>query len=66
MCPDKKLKWFKDRGQNARQIKDIKKRVVDRWNETYRGEVAPASAPCATRAGLRSKVNEYYSSLMSN
>jgi hypothetical protein len=24
MCPDKKLKWFKDHGHSAAQIRDIK------------------------------------------
>jgi hypothetical protein len=38
MCPDKKLKWFKDHGRTAAQIRDIKKLVVTRWNETYKGD----------------------------
>jgi hypothetical protein len=49
MCPDKKLKWFKDHGQTAAQIQDIKKMVIERWDETYKGEdseaLPPAPAP---------------------
>ena len=36
MCPDRKLKWFKDHGYSAAQIRDIKKTVVTQWNETYK------------------------------
>ncbi|KAF8218824.1 hypothetical protein L208DRAFT_1066469, partial [Tricholoma matsutake] len=51
MCPDKKLKWFKDHGQTAAQIQDIKKMVIEHWDETYKGEnleelpPAPAHQP---------------------
>jgi len=49
MCPDKKLKWFKDHGHTAAQIRDIKKMVIERWDETYKGEnsegLPPAPAP---------------------
>ena len=45
MCPDKKLKWFKDHGHSAAQIRDIKKLVVTRWNETYKGDEEPPPAP---------------------
>jgi hypothetical protein len=37
MCPDRKLKWFKDHGRTAVQIKEIKKVVIKRWEESYRG-----------------------------
>ena len=46
MCPDKKLKWFKDHGRAPAQTRDIKKLVVTRWNKTYKGEKEPA--PVAT------------------
>lgn len=36
MCPDKKLKWFKDHGRTAAQIKEIKKTVIKRWDESYK------------------------------
>ncbi|KAF8494903.1 hypothetical protein F5888DRAFT_1795030 [Russula emetica] len=43
MCPNRKLKSFKDHGQTAAQIKKIKKMVVKRWEESYyegaKGEV---------------------------
>ncbi|KAF8495270.1 hypothetical protein F5888DRAFT_1794991 [Russula emetica] len=35
MCPNRKLKWFKDHGRTAAQIKEIKKMVVKRWEESY-------------------------------
>jgi hypothetical protein len=35
MCPDRKLKWFKDHGGTAAQIRDIKKLVVNRFKESY-------------------------------
>ena len=38
MCPDKKLKWFKDHGHTMAQIQDIKKLVLTHWTETYRGD----------------------------
>ncbi|KAI0246221.1 hypothetical protein BJV78DRAFT_1277267 [Lactifluus subvellereus] len=37
MCPDHKLKWFKDHRQTAAQIKEIKKLVIKCWEESYRG-----------------------------
>ena len=35
MCPDQKLKWFKDHGRTSAQIRDIKKLVVTRFRESY-------------------------------
>ncbi|TFK36770.1 hypothetical protein BDQ12DRAFT_699551 [Crucibulum laeve] len=35
MCPDHKLKWFKDHGRTSRQIKDIEKMVVSKWKNNY-------------------------------
>jgi len=37
MCPDRKLKWFKDHGRTTAQIKEIKKMVIRRWEESYCG-----------------------------
>lgn len=37
MCPDRKLKWFKDHGRTAAQIREIKKLVIRRWEESYQG-----------------------------
>lgn len=54
MCPDKKLKWFKDHGRSAAQIRDIKKLVVTRWNKTYKGD---EEHPPATEAPQRGKVS---------
>jgi hypothetical protein len=36
MCPDRKLKWFKDRGRTTAQIEDIRKLVINRWEESYK------------------------------
>jgi hypothetical protein len=49
MCPDKKLKWFKDHGRTAAQIRDIRKLVVTRWNETYKGDEGPVAAAVRQR-----------------
>ncbi|KAF8240458.1 hypothetical protein L208DRAFT_1233299 [Tricholoma matsutake] len=38
MCPDKKLKWLKDHGHTAAQIRDIKETVLTHWNESYKGD----------------------------
>ena len=38
MCPDRKLKWFKDHGRTPRQIKEIEKKVVSVWNTKYAPE----------------------------
>ncbi|KAF8237846.1 hypothetical protein L208DRAFT_1130625, partial [Tricholoma matsutake] len=35
MCPDRKLKWFKDHGRTSAQIRDIKKLVVTHFRESY-------------------------------
>ncbi|KAF8994101.1 hypothetical protein BDQ17DRAFT_1252090, partial [Cyathus striatus] len=35
MCPDRKLKWFKDNGRNSSAIKAIKAIVIKHWKETY-------------------------------
>jgi hypothetical protein len=45
MCPDWKLKWFKDHGRTAAQIRDIKKLVVNRWKELYQGAANDTETP---------------------
>ncbi|KAF8983610.1 hypothetical protein BDQ17DRAFT_1393921 [Cyathus striatus] len=35
MCPDRKLKWFKNNGRNSSAIKAIKAIVIKHWKETY-------------------------------
>jgi hypothetical protein len=55
MCPNKKLKWFKDHGHTATQIRDIRKLVITRWNETYKGDEKPA--PAVTAVSRRGKVS---------
>lgn len=63
MCPDKKLKWFKDHGHSAAQIRDIKKLVVTCWNETYKGDEEPPPAPEPSRRG---KVSDFIVTLSLN
>jgi hypothetical protein len=58
MCPDKKLKWFKDHGRNSAQIRDIRKLVITRWNETYKGE--EESTPLAPADSRRGKVSSEF------
>ena len=55
MCPDKKLKWFKDHGQTAAQIQDIKKLVLTCWTGTSKGD--EGTVPAATSAPQRGKVS---------
>ncbi len=35
MCPDRKVKWFKDHGRNQRQTNEIKKRITKYWQTSY-------------------------------
>jgi hypothetical protein len=57
MSPDKKLKWFKDHGR-GRDVAAIKKLVVTRWNETYKGSAEPGpAAKLRPRGGKRGKVS---------
>ena len=64
MCPDKKLKWFKDHGGTAAQIRDIKKLVVTHWNETYKEDEEPV--PVVTEASRRGKVSDFIITLSLN
>lgn len=41
MCPDRKLKWFKDHGRDSEQIALIREIVISRWNESYVQHAAP-------------------------
>jgi len=51
MSPDKKMKWFKDHGRSAAEIRRIKKLVVDRWNEGYE-DIPPVAVQCQGKASL--------------
>jgi hypothetical protein len=44
MCPDRKLKWFKDHGRTSAQIRDIKRSVINHFKESY-APVEPSDAP---------------------
>jgi hypothetical protein len=62
MSPDKKLEWFKQRGWTEDEIAEVRKLVVDRFNNSYcptslRPPAASASlslpAPLIGRARVR-------------
>lgn len=36
MCPDRKLKWFQDKGCPDQEIQAIRQLVVNRWTESYK------------------------------
>ncbi|PPQ84268.1 hypothetical protein CVT24_012844, partial [Panaeolus cyanescens] len=52
MCPDRKLKWYKDHGRVQRQIKEIEKKVIQRWNDFY--EDSNGSAQLEVQAAAQS------------
>ncbi|KAF8220299.1 hypothetical protein L208DRAFT_1334727, partial [Tricholoma matsutake] len=52
MCPDRKLKWFKDHDCTSAQIRDIKKLVVTRFKESY---ALAESSDAHEESGLVSK-----------
>lgn len=45
MCPDRKLKWFKDHGFPSLVTRKIKQLVIDRWEKDYKPEPVAAPAP---------------------
>ncbi|KAF8231091.1 hypothetical protein L208DRAFT_1128001, partial [Tricholoma matsutake] len=55
MCPDQKLKWFKDHGRTSAQIRDIKKLVVNRFKESY----APAESSDAHEESALAPKNKW-------
>jgi isochorismate hydrolase len=55
MCPDRKLKWFKDHGRTAVQIRDIKKMVIKRWEESYQGVEEETQGDETQQTKVRSK-----------
>lgn len=50
MCPDRKLKWFKDHGRTPKQIKDIEKMVVKQWKDIYAPQETTPLAETTGRA----------------
>jgi hypothetical protein len=56
MCPDKKLKWFKDHGRTAAQVAEIKKLVIKRWDESYKPTAASEPINAAVPVAFGSKV----------
>jgi hypothetical protein len=48
MSPDKKLEWFKQRGWTADEIAEVRKLVVDRFNNSYcTASPSPPTAPAS-------------------
>ena len=56
MCPHMKLKWFKKHGYTATQMRDLKKLVLNRWDQSYKP--ASANAPNVS-IPLKGKVRVY-------
>lgn len=56
MRPDRKLKWFSDRGIDTEKIH---KRVVDRFNETYTGAMLNSAHIPRPLQGLNIKVTHF-------
>jgi hypothetical protein len=48
MCPDKKLKWFKERGWTTEAIEEVRQLVLRRWEESYKPTAIMVPAPVAT------------------
>ncbi|KAF9530060.1 hypothetical protein CPB83DRAFT_868785 [Crepidotus variabilis] len=36
MCPDRKLRWFKDHGRTIQQVNQLKSRVIASWEKSYK------------------------------
>ncbi|KAH8110930.1 hypothetical protein DFH11DRAFT_728116 [Phellopilus nigrolimitatus] len=58
MCPDRKLKWFRDRGWSTEAIEDVRQVVNKRWKESYEVHAAPSatSSSSTTNAVARPAV----------
>jgi hypothetical protein len=48
MCPDKKLKWFEERGWTAEAIEEVRQLVLHRWEESYKPTATAVITPAAT------------------
>lgn len=62
MCPDRKLKWFRDHGHSPRQVTVIKQKVIQFWEERYKQYcVAPTTedAPQKSSVSEKSKFMSY-------
>jgi hypothetical protein len=62
MCPDKKLKWFKDHGRTTAQIKQIKTLSIKRWDESYKpmDEAMPTSTTAASKVANCASPTHHY------
>jgi len=48
MCPDKKLKWFEERGWTTEAIEEVRQLVLHRWEESYKPTAIAVPAPGTT------------------
>lgn len=49
MSPYKKLQWFRDKGRTSAQVEEIRRLVINRWEESYQSTAGPtdSSVPAA-------------------
>lgn len=59
MCPDKKLQWFEDHGYDSEDVEEVRKLVINRWNESYKPEegIREVAAAAAAPRNIPTKVN---------
>ena len=69
MCPNKKLKWFKDHGWTTAQVTEIKKLVLKCWDESYKlstdEEIEPAEAASNPKVHSSVSCHVYYQFMFS-
>lgn len=58
MCPDRKLKWFSDRGHNTQKIHE---RVLARFKESYSGAALDSTHISQSQQVRSIKVNSFSS-----
>ncbi|KAF9032378.1 hypothetical protein BJ165DRAFT_1357982 [Panaeolus papilionaceus] len=64
MCPDKKLKWFKDHGRTAQQIRTIRKLVIAKWTEIYEPEDEPDDSGAQPGTRRQERVSIFFRDLI--
>ncbi|KAF9522259.1 hypothetical protein CPB83DRAFT_741651, partial [Crepidotus variabilis] len=55
MCPDRKLRWFKDHGRTIQQVNQLKSRVIAFWEKSYKQFSIAAPEPARTTTKPRSQ-----------
>lgn len=65
MCPDKKLSWISTRpGVTAARLKEIKKLVIKRWQDTYASK--SADIPVAEKKKDNKVISDIYIIIIAN